>query len=134
MKRFNRLFQDAERLAPPPDLWKRIEAESGLASGASVTPGFRIAPALRAAAAVVLAVGLLGLGMLLQKRTGGSAASADTAMAQNGGNGGREGVPAETDRGSEIVDPELLVWHADLGELDDEVLDAEEAEEAEEML
>ena len=89
---------------------------------------------------MVLAVGLVGLGMLLQKRPGGSAAYADSAAArmnaQNGvqQNGVQEGLPAETDRMSEMVDPELLSWHADLGELNDEVFEAEEAEEAEEML
>ena len=143
MKRFNRLFQEAERLALPPDLWKRIEAKSELSPGASRNPGsqklgagksegpesavFWGAPALRAAAAVVLAVGVLGLGVMLQKRTGGSDAYANSGAAQEGG-------PAETDRESEMVDPELLGWHADLGDLNDEVFDAEEAEEAEEML
>jgi hypothetical protein len=139
LKRFNRLFQDAERLAPPPDLWKRIEAKSDLAPGRRLTaprpPGraadaavFWGAPAMRAAAAVVLAVGVLGLGMLLQKRTGGSAVYATSAATA------REGSAAEAGRDPELVDPELLGWHADLGELDDEVVEAEEAGEAEEML
>jgi hypothetical protein len=121
LKRFNRLFQEAERLAPPPDLWKRIEAKSDLAPGRDAAFLWG-APALRAAAAVVLAVGVLGLGVMLQKRTGSSAAYANSAVAQ-------ESAPAETERESEIVDPELLGWHADLGELDDEVVEAEEAEE-----
>ena len=83
---------------------------------------------MRAAAAVVLAVGILGMGVMLQKRMGGRAAYADSAANAHVGAG------AEAGRESEIVDPELLVWHADLGELNDEVLDAEEAEEAGEML
>lgn len=142
MKRFNRLFQDAERLAPPPDLWKRIEAKSPLASGlpgprlsghAPDGAGFWGVPALRAAAAVVLAVGVLGLGVMLQKRMGARAEFADSAAFAH------EGTAAETagagsGREAEFVDPELLGWHADLGELNDEVLDAEEAEEAGEML
>ena len=157
MKRFNRLFQDAERLAPPPDLWKRIEAASDLAPGTARGPGARKpetrkteaparkaggpepavfwgAPALRAAAAVVLAVGVLGLGVMLQKRTGGSAAYADSAAAQKAAQkgaqkGGQENPAGGMDRESEMVDPELLGWHADLGELNDEVVEAEEAEE-----
>lgn len=126
MKRFDRLFQEAERLAPPPDLWKRIEAKSVLGPsrkpGSPEPAGMWGAPALRAAAAVVLAVGVLGLGVMLQKRMGGSAAYADSAAAQ-------EDATAAMDRESEMVDPELLGWHADLGELDDEVVEAEEAEE-----
>ena len=92
---------------------------------------------MRAAAAVVLAVGVLGLGVMLQKRMGGRAAYADSAAAHEGiaaETAGAETAGAEAGRESEIVDPELLVWHADLGELNDEVLDAEEAEEAGELL
>jgi hypothetical protein len=78
---------------------------------------------------VVLAAGLLGLGMLFKDRVGQGNATAvsavqtsnDTvAMAQTAAK------PADTD--TEIVDPELLGWHADLGEM------VEEAEEAEELL
>lgn len=134
MKRFNHLFQEAERLAPPPDLWKRIEEKSGLAPGprqrapgppgrVSDAAGFRGAPFLRAAAAVILAVGVLGLGVMLQKRMGGSAAYAASEAAAH------EGTSDQTGREAEIVDPELLVWHADLGELNDEVIEAEEAGE-----
>jgi anti-sigma-K factor RskA len=143
LKKFNRLFQEAERLAPPPDLWKRIEAKSPLASGlpgprrtgrAPHGAGFWGAPALRAAAAVVLAVGVLGLGVMLQKRMGGRAAYADSAATAASAASAEAGTAFEAGRESEIVDPELLVWHADLGELNDEVLDAEEAGEAGEML
>ncbi|HKP97086.1 MAG TPA: hypothetical protein VJ385_15155 [Fibrobacteria bacterium] len=123
------LFRDAERLAPPPGLWRRIEAQArmdqeardqGSAAGAAGAAFWRN-PVLRVAASVVLAVGFLGLGLLLKpgpKRMAASPAPAAVAEAQN----------AEGAEEMELVDPELLGWHADLGEID------EEAEEAEEVL
>ena len=113
MKRFNRLFQEAERLAPPPDLWKRIEARTALVrQGRPDAAGFRAAPAMRAAAAVVLAVGVLGLGLMLQKRAGdgdGAAYAVSSYAAQ-------DGAQAMAGPDADMVDAELLGWHADLGD------------------
>lgn len=101
MKKSNRLFQDAERLAPPPELWKRIEARTALARGGRPeAAGFWGAPAMRSAAAAVLAVGVLGLGLIMQKRGGDDEGAAQATA-------GRE---------ADMVDAELLGWHADLGD------------------
>jgi hypothetical protein len=110
------MFQEADRLTPPPGLWRQIEAQVEMTSARRARGAdFWRAPAFRAAASVVLAVGLLGLGVFLQKRPHPMAAATATQAA------------AEQD--VEIIDPELLGWHADLGELTDEVEEVVEAEE-----
>lgn len=144
------LFEEAERLTPPPGLWRAIEARSGLTAGGhdresaaqsmhgggseagetdAAGAGFWSGSWIRLAASLVLAAGLLGLSVIFKDRLGqGNASTAsavqssmDTvAMAQ------AAATPAESD--TEIVDPELLGWHVDLGEMD------EEADEAEEIL
>jgi hypothetical protein len=132
LKKSNRLFQDAERLTPSPDLWKRIEARTALARGGSTETGFWGAPAMRAAAAVVLAVGLLGLGLVLQKRSGiadgaayavsgsappyASASGAQDDMQVDAQDGAQDAPQAMAGREAEMVDAELLGWHADLGD------------------
>ncbi|GEM_PF-5471340 len=125
MKKFKRLFQEAERLSPPPGLWRHIEARVGMKPVAAARGGgFWESPALRLAASVVLAVGLLGLGVSLRKRTGRTAAHASGAAASASPSAQAAGQVATED--TELVDPELLGWHADLGEMDDEADEAEE--------
>lgn len=140
------LFEDAERLTPRPGLWRAIEARSGLGSGArdpglgarharagvaaqaeetdAIGPGFWGGPWIRLAASVVLAAGLLGLGVIFKERIGQGNAAAASAVQSSIDSMAMAQASADT----EIVDPELLGWHADLGEMD------EEADEAEEIL
>ena len=118
MKKYERLFQEAERIAPPAGHWRRIEAavrakpasrESARVAASRETYGFRMA------ASAALAAGLLGLGIHLHQRP---AAVAEAPAAEDSVFAAREV--------EEIVDPELMSWLADLGEVD---LQAEEAGE-----
>jgi hypothetical protein len=111
LKKFKRLFQDAERLEPSPGTWRLIAAQVDLESGAAGAQA-RPWPALRVAASVLLAVGVMGLGLSLRHKPGMVAASASQAGA--------------ADRTAEIFDADLLNWHADLGEFDAEADEAEE--------
>jgi hypothetical protein len=142
------LFEDAERLTPPPALWRAIEARSGLTAGGpdrkpgaqaarvdggaeetdASGPGYWGGPWIRLAASVALAAGLLGLGVFFKDRIGqGNATTASAVQSSNDTVAmARAATSADTD--TEIVDPELLGWHADLGEM------VEEADEAEEIL
>jgi hypothetical protein len=127
LKKSHKLFQEAERLQPPPDLWRRIEAESGLASGKAAGRSLWERPYLRAAAAVVLAAGAMSMATLVLSRHDGKLA----LSAQRGAVGREAAAPmlAETvsaDSAAEVFDPELLGWQADLGEYD---LEADEAGE-----
>jgi anti-sigma-K factor RskA len=118
------LFREAERLRPRPELWRRIAERSALSAGAGRRPdaGRRWEWAsvryLRAAA-VVFAAGLLAVGAfgLLRRPPNEPVreASAEPALSAQAG--------ADTD----LIDPELLGWQADLGNMD---LVADEAEEA----
>ncbi|MDB5104141.1 MAG: hypothetical protein JWP91_1830 [Fibrobacteres bacterium] len=120
MNDYKRLFEEAERLKPPPGLWRRIESQVGMRSGAGPEgAGFLGSPALRAAAAVVLAVGLLGLGLMLRQRPDQVEVAVSSLPA----------VQAAEETGTELVDPELLGWHADLGEVEEESDAADEAGE-----
>ncbi|MEO7425193.1 MAG: hypothetical protein ABI036_08395 [Fibrobacteria bacterium] len=141
---FSDLFRDAERLTPPPGLWDRIEANAGLrpsgqspagTAGHSDGPGrherkarllaFPQRPWMRAAASVALAAGVLAFGVSLRPLWHKPAQSAEMA-----------GIPADNVRADaaraepaekmDLVDPDLLGWHADLGEVD---MEADEAEE-----
>ena len=75
-------------------------------------------PFLRAAAAVVLAVGLLATGFFLTKGSEEMASSAASS-----------GVTADEGEVIEIFDSELLGWQADLGETPEMDSEAEEAGE-----
>lgn len=110
MKKFDRLFQEAERIAPPAGLWRRIEAEARAklrspedAPGAASREryGYRIA------ATIALAAGLLGIGVHLHQRP---AVLADAPSAEDSAYAAREVV--------EIMDPELMTWLTELGEMD----------------
>ena len=112
---YRRVFQGAERIVPSPGLWRHIAAKTDLRAGRQArVSAFQSSPWLRLAASVVLAVGLLGLGISLKPKVKHIAPSAATVAVAEG---------AEQ---SDLVDPELLGWHADLGEVD---MEAEEAEE-----
>ncbi|MDB5050056.1 MAG: hypothetical protein JWO30_3127 [Fibrobacteres bacterium] len=119
MKKYRQLFQDAERLTPSPGLWRLIEAQVELPSAGSKGgrgAAFWQSPILRVAASVVLAVGCLGLGLFMQHKPKQVAVTSVSAVAAD----------AADSEQLELVDPELLGWHADLGEID---LEADEAEE-----
>jgi hypothetical protein len=119
------MFQEAERLSPPPGLWRQIEARVELHPGGRTQgAGSWGTSPWRMAASVALAAGLLGLGFFLQKRP-------DVTDAKRMEKAGTAANPAATGQDTEWVDPELLSWHAGLGELDE---DADEAGEAEEVL
>lgn len=123
MKRFKQLFHEAERLSPPPGLWRKIKARVNLSAGGDSTMdarpmSYRESPFLRAAAAVVLAVGLLATGFFLTKGSEEMASSAASS-----------GVTADEGEVIEIFDSELLGWQADLGETDEMDSEAEEAGE-----
>ncbi len=121
MKKSLRIFREAERLQPSPALWRRIAAASGLESGPH-REGFRPweTPWLRAAAAVLLAAGLIAVAVKGFHSQGRAEQGAELAKAT-------PKPPAQAAVGdSEIIDSELMGWQADLGEVD---LEAEAAEE-----
>lgn len=121
-KEVSALFRDAERLSPPPELWRRIAERSPLVpDGEAAAPprsAWREMPYLRAAG-VALAAGVAALaayGLLHgpQSEAARDMSAATLASADAGG-------------AAEVIDPELLGWQADLGVFDSE---AEEAGEA----
>jgi hypothetical protein len=132
LKRYKQLFQEAERLTPPPGLWRKIAAQvklkkpaaDGTDSGSGAGSWSWESPFLRAAAAVVLAVGLLATGYFLGNRTNEMASSAPTV-----GGIASSSVPADDGQVIEIFDSELLGWQAELGETSEMDSDADEAEE-----
>lgn len=125
MKKYKRLFLDAERIVPPPGLWGRIQAQVGMGDAEGGLAGWDARnPWLRVAASVLLAAGLLTLGLSLEKRSGNATASGGAAT----GEAAPAMAEAENNEFMELVDPELLGWHAELGEID------EVAEQAEEVL
>ena len=113
MKNIDRLFRDSERLQPPPNLWRTIESQVVLGSGqtGSMTAsesgwGWRT-PAFKHVATVTLAAGLIGLVWLTQHRYKAKptlGAMADSTIVK--------------EKTTEMLDPELMVWEADLGELE----------------
>jgi hypothetical protein len=118
------LFREAERLRPRPELWRRIAERSALSPRAGRRPdaggrwewaGVRY---LRAAA-VVLAAGLLALGAFGLFRGPANEPVREASAAAP--------LSAQAGADTELIDPELLGWQADLGNID---LVADEAEEA----
>lgn len=116
------LFREAERLRPRPELWRRIAERSALSPGGGERrwwqwewQGVRY---LRAAA-IALAAGLLAVGAfgLLRRPADEPLREASAAPA----------LSAQAGTDAELIDPELLGWQADLGNID---LVADEAEEA----
>jgi hypothetical protein len=137
---YGQLFQEAERLETPPGLWTRIvtrvDMEAGRGADSESSPFWR-SPMWRAAASVVLAAGFLGLGLSLKHGVGPVAATTsepDTLLAAANAAGadapGAASAPAVSGAANteqmELVDPELLVWHEDLGDMDTEADEAEE--------
>ena len=130
MKNFNRIFRDAERLQPTKALWRKIESEVAMEGSLADSASTSVSTYYKLAASVVLAAGLLASGMFLQHRHGsGQVADAKPSLTETMA----AAAAAETDTSgiskTYLVDSDLLVWAADLGELD---LDAEES--AEEVL
>ncbi|MDQ3002303.1 MAG: hypothetical protein M3Y08_13715 [Fibrobacterota bacterium] len=128
MKRFKQLFHEAERITPPPGLWRKIQARVDLSAGGDSTMDARPmsyweSPFLRVAAAVVLALGLLATGFFL---TWGPEEMATSVASST--------VAADEGDVIEIFDSELLGWQAELGETSEMDSEAEEAEEAGEVL
>ena len=113
------LFREAERLRPPVELWWRIAERSPLARSARGVRGMQwLEVRYLKAAGVILAAGLFALaalGLLRNPAEPVREASAETTLSADAG--------ADTD----LIDPELLGWQADLGNID---LVADEAEEA----
>jgi len=113
------LFREAERLRPRPESWRRIAERSAL--GPRAGDGRWEWASLRylRAAAVVLAAGLLAVGAfgLLRKPANEPIREASAAPA----------LSAQAGSDTDLIDPELLGWQADLGNID---LVADEAEEA----
>jgi hypothetical protein len=136
---YGQLFQEAERLETPPGLWTRIvtrvDMEAGQGAGGASASYWR-SPMWRAAASVVLAAGFLGLGISLKHRVGPTAATMsapDTLLAAAAAGADAPGAAtatavtgAENTEQMELVDPDLLVWHEDLGDMDTEADEAEE--------
>lgn len=115
-----RLFSEAERLAPPPSLWRRIAERSPLAAGAAPERSFAELPFLRAAA-VILAAGLLTLAAfgVLHRRDSEPVREAAAEVSSQ--------APASTgEEGEGIIDPDLLDWQAGLGTIDTEADEAGE--------
>ena len=112
------LFRGAERLRPRPELWRRIAERSQLTSGAARSREWSGVRYLRAAS-VALAAGLLGLGAygLLRKPAEEPLREASAAPA----------LSAQAGADNYLIDPELLGWQADLGNIDSVADEAEEA-------
>jgi hypothetical protein len=133
MKKYRQLFQDAERLETPPGLWTRIvtrvDMDAGLGAREASAPYWR-SPLWRAAASVALAASFLGLGISLKHRVGATEASAsapDTVLAAAADAQAPAALTgAENTEQMELVDPDLLVWHEDLGDIESEADEAGE--------
>lgn len=146
MENLDDLFRKAERLKPTEAMWKRIEAgarerlEAGSASGASGPDGSSAgngsngsavdeaaAGAVaaggsayggerhwRLAASVAIALGALAaLFLVLRDPTGVGSAGSAGIVSREGGNDSASPLVQEEDS---VLDEDILVWHADLGE------------------
>jgi hypothetical protein len=127
LKNIKRMFRDAERLQPNPDLWNGIESQAApllsrmqRESQPAFASGWG-APVFKIAAAVTLAAGLAALGLSLQHRSKAAGALEAKAGVTDGGMSARS-YPQT----AEVVDPDLLVWDADLGELSTDADDTAE--------
>lgn len=115
MSAYKKLFREAGRLKPTGELWRRIEAGSGLSPAAAPgprEPAGRILPfftPLRAAAVIALAAGVAAL-FYDRMRRPEPAPSAAVAAAP--------AAPAAGSEAAEAVDPEVLAWQTGLGEID----------------
>lgn len=111
MERFKRLFSEAKRIKPNEAMWQRIAAQADLSSadraaGGGYGYGWRLAASMA-----------IGLGVLAAMLTVISDPKGKDAKAQ----GTRDSVAlasaaAAKGDGNLLVDDELLLWHADLGE------------------
>ena len=113
------LFREAERLRPRPESWRRIAERSALSLRAGNGRWQWATLRYLRAAAVVLAAGLLAVGAfgLLRKPANEPIREASAAPA----------LSAQAGSDTDLIDPELLGWQADLGNIE---LVADEAEEA----
>jgi hypothetical protein len=133
---FKRMFQDAERLTPPPGLWLRIAERVDMENGPVRVSESEDAGAwwrgygFRAVASLVLAASLFGLGMQVQHHIGSGRRAAGAAAKDHGAAVAAAGARAKAEGDmSDIIDPDLMTWHADLGEVDANT-DVDETEDA----
>lgn len=133
MKKFDDLFRDSKRLKPSQALWQKIESQVVLKPAESewnTTHGFdRLwhSPLFKLAASVTLTTCLLGFGMFMQHRSkAGSRLSRHAESTQLHSDSNQ--VHGES-VATEFLDPDILGWDADLGEME---LDADDS--AEEVL
>ncbi len=126
MKKFDDLFQDSKRLKPSDELWQKIATQvvlNPVDSKWNTTRAFDQlwhSSLFKLAASVTLTTCLLGFGMFMQHRS--KVASRISLHADSTQVHG-ESVAAE------FLDPDILGWDADLGEME---LDADDS--AEEVL
>lgn len=121
MDDLDRLFRDAERVKPSAGLWRSIAAASPL-SGKAEERSLRESQWMRMAAGLALAATVAGLIALGAKRGGNAEGAAPVITASAAAESTAPAAVTE----EEFVDPELLGWQADLGEVE---LEAEEAGE-----
>lgn len=115
MEDLDKLFRGAERLKPRAAMWKAIATRAELAKAprGHEAPAPEPAYGLRLAASVAIALGALAALVMVGKgpmRSAGKAGGAEDfagAIAVNAA-----AAPKEAD----LLDAELLDWHADLGE------------------
>ncbi len=115
MKSVKRIFQESERLQPTPELWGRIESQVKLEGVKEESRRDWGRPVVKLAASVTLVAGLIGLGWYVQHRP--LAESTIGALADS--TSIKEGA-------LDMVVRDLMVWDADLGEMELEADDAAE--------
>ena len=107
MKSVKRIFRESERLQPTPELWQRIESQVKLEGKSGEASRDWSRPVFKLAASITLAVGLIGLGWYLQHRPIAGATIGTLADSTS-----------INEAAVDMVDRELMVWDADLGEME----------------
>lgn len=116
MSKLKKLFKDSESLTPGVGIWNEIEAKLGLASqSAQQHYSLWEKPSVRLAASVTLFAGLVGLGLMLRLslKAPEVAHVLSTREAKTLPINVTQTLPVNI-----VVDSELIVWNADLGEVD----------------
>lgn len=110
MEDLDKLFRGAERLKPRDAMWKHIATRAELAK----PPAPESAYGLRLAASMAIALGALAALVMVAK--GPVTQSAKSGGAEDFGGAVAVNAAAAAPKEAELVDVELLDWHADLGE------------------